>query len=236
MTDQATTWTGKLSLTQLPYLLCPGLQRRFVRAAMIGSRAQPLPRRVAARLPACITRLANEAIARLLTSDNPPAFDGLEDAQREEARKAAELAVRVAYRKKAGTLRQRISRRVAQAIADGEHFCFTGRRGDRLDDPIPAHLATRLQVDARTVSLPPDGDDDQGAVWRDVFVTCTPPKKKRGPRSYKDAALVAEVRAAVKSGPARSFYGAAFAIVERIPGAGTPESRARRIANAAAKS
>jgi hypothetical protein len=56
-----------------------------------------------------------------------------------------------------------------------------------------------------------------------------------GNRSYLDEGLVAEVLKDVKDGRAKSFLQAANERRDRIPGAGTPESKVKRIATKASK-
>ena len=112
---------------------------------------------------------------------SPERFAEIENIAQQKAQAEAERQARDFYKRIADRAEQRICGKILQAIANDEHFCFTGRRGDLLEDIIPAHLATRLEVDLakRTIRLPPDGVGDPGMVWRDVFISCTPDESGR---------------------------------------------------------
>jgi hypothetical protein len=58
---------------------------------------------------------------------------------------------------------------------------------------------------------------------------------KAGNRAYNDKEVVEEVRTAVKRGTYKSYRDAALAMIDKVKGSGTPESRARRIARKASR-
>ena len=105
-----------------------------------------------------------------------------------------------------------------------------------------ARLSTSFQ------SHPPDGNDatahspsrEGPSFARDETLHLSSPgdgtiKLKAGNRPYNDDEVVAEVKAAVKLGTYKSYRDAALALIDKVKGSGTPESKARRIARKASQ-